>query len=141
MKTKPKKTTKTTAKKTVKKSIKKEAVPNAIPDSVKKLPRSLTRASINTPLQIALAAAGCTKIQKEGLQYYVNREGGYVPYPPGYIRGPVLCSNGNPRPYQMSVQGHNGWHQRGFTQLELVNGEAEAWAIKTAVEVLPEDNT
>lgn len=136
MKTRQKKIMKKVTKKLVKKSAKKAVALKVVPAVVKKFLRSLTRTSINTPLQIALAAGGCTKIQKGGLQYYVNREGRYVPYPPGYIRGPVLCSNGNPRPYQMSVQGHNGWHQRGFTYLEGAKGEAEAWAIKTAVEVL-----
>jgi hypothetical protein len=127
---------KTIAKKIIKKVTKKKAAPKVMHDELKKYLRSLTRYAINGPLRIALAAKGCTLVRKADLEYYVDSKGGYVAYPPGFIRGPVTCSNGNPRPCQMSVQGHNGWLQRGFTQMECVNGVAEAWAIRTAVEVL-----
>lgn len=82
--------------------------------------------------------AGNAFVRQDGREYFVNSKGEYVDYPAGYIRGPHFESNGNPRPFTMSVQGLNGWHQRGFTKQEHDRKESFDWALKTAKKVLTE---
>lgn len=90
----------------------------------------------NAPLHEAMKAKGYELIQKQNLVHYVDSEGKYVPYPVGYITGPQYSNNGNPKPYSMSVQGRNGWHQRSFSSKEINSGEAAKWALETGREIL-----
>jgi hypothetical protein len=79
---------------------------------------------INRNLNLQMQAKGCRFVTREPYQHFIGADGAYAPYPPGYIRGiGSTC---------MSVQGHNGWHQRTFQTI----ARAQEWALETAREVL-----
>lgn len=84
----------------------------------------------NKPLRDAMFARGC-QWKSDGKREHFTLNGEFEPYPAGYIRGPHY-NNGNPRPYQYSVQGNNGWIQLGFS----IQTEGISWALETAEKVL-----
>jgi len=73
---------------------------------------------------------------KDGLHYLQNPDGTYFGWPVGFITGPQFGDNGNPNPYQMSVNGPGGWHQRGSNY----NGidALKKWAVETQKKILSE---
>lgn len=85
----------------------------------------------NRELDIQMESNGFHMTQSNGICCYRNEQGEYIPYPVGYITGPGFCGNGNPNPWYCSVQGNDGWHQRGFKTRE----EAIAWAMEKAKEI------
>lgn len=90
-------------------------------------------AAHNKPLDDAMVAKGY-RFHRGKYEHYVDSEGEYVSYPPGYIRGPHVDYNGSPRPLSISVQGHDGWLQMSFHDNE--RDEAIQWALETAEQVL-----
>lgn len=71
---------------------------------------------------------------KDGLHYLQNPDGTYFGWPVGFITGPQFCDNGNPNPYSMSVNGPDGWHQRGSNYNGLDN--LKKWAVEKQKEIL-----
>jgi hypothetical protein len=71
---------------------------------------------------------------KDGLHYLQNPDGTYFGWPVGFITGPQFYDNGNPNPYSMSVNGPDGWHQRGSNYNGLDN--LKKWAVEKQKEIL-----
>ncbi len=87
-----------------------------------------TSKKINDHLTAKMLDRGCTFYRGSQHEYFKDKDGNYTSYPPGFIRGAGTCT--------VSVQGHNGWHQRDFSH--PYSTAAENWAVKTAQEVLSE---
>jgi hypothetical protein len=83
----------------------------------------------NKPLDDAMKAAGNKFAHTEGLSYWVDADGKYVPDPVGYIRGPATDKYRGG--FYVSVYLRGGtWAQRSYQP-----GQEEAartWALETA---------
>ena len=83
----------------------------------------------NEPLAKKLNAAGAFLVHKREHVFF-EKNGEFVPYPPGYITGPMSCADG----FYVSVQGPDGWRQRTYPHGKMA--EAEEWALTTAKQIL-----
>lgn len=88
----------------------------------------------NARLFDAAIADGKTFFRDDNYQYMKNTDGSFYGWPVGFITGPQFCNNGNPRPFQLSVNGTNGWHQRSGTLAEVEG--LVAWAVETQKRIL-----
>lgn len=86
----------------------------------------------NKPLFEAMIADGFTFKSSDGLANFVNEEGGYAPFPTGYVTYGI-CFNGSPNPHYASVMLANGtWSQRSYPG----HRQCLEWAMPYAEEVL-----
>jgi len=90
----------------------------------------------NRPLREQMLNQGFTWFDNGKHQYFRKPNNEFYGFPPGYIRGPHIHDNGNPRRYQFSVKLADGmWSQRNFKAVS----EGITWALKRAKEILNEE--
>ena len=76
---------------------------------------------------------GYRYISRNGYRVFVDDNDEYVSPPHGYITGPFFDnSNGTPRPWYVSVNSPDGWHQRSGVD----PSELKSWAIDKQSEIL-----
>lgn len=72
--------------------------------------------------------------------HFINAAGKYEPFPVGYITGPSRAEeNGNGKPWYISVNGPDGWHQKSGTVADI--GRLKAWAVQTQSEILAKEQS
>lgn len=84
----------------------------------------------NAPLDAALAAKGCSRVNERGRSFFVDATGKYAPFPVGYITGPTKTDRDGVPMLYASVQGVHGWMQKTgeiYEEKELIK-----WALETA---------
>lgn len=91
----------------------------------------------NQELHNAMLQKGYHYSKSKDYENFADKDGKYVPYPVGYIRGPYpTYGHSNRYPHGIVVKGSEDWIESSFKTIT----EATDWAVKEQNKILRKQN-